>query len=116
MQHHPICQPRLTKRGVAFAVSNGVKERECLISTAALERVAALKNVDASDADPMDVFRAFEETINGVARRLVAADGASRLICLQPESFENMPATKPASSLFGVHAGSGKRPRSNDPG
>lgn len=99
--HHPICQARMTKRGVAFAVSSGAKQRECLISTAALERVAALKNVDATDADPMEVFRAFEATINHVAQSLVAGDDASRLICLQPESFDDMRAAPPAS-LFAV--------------
>lgn len=90
--HQPACQPRMTKRGVAFAVSSGAKKRECLISTAALEKVAAIKNVDASDADPMELFRAFETTISGVAQRMVAADEASRLICLLPESFDGMPA------------------------
>lgn len=90
--HDSVFQPRMTKRGVAFAVSNGARKRECLISTAALERVAAIKNVDATDADPIELFRAFEATINGVAQRMVAADDASRLICLLPESFDGMSA------------------------
>lgn len=90
--HHPAGQPRMTKRGVAFAVSSGAKKHECLISTAALARVAAIKNVDATDADPIELFRAFETTISGVAQRMVAADAASRLICLLPESFDGMSA------------------------
>lgn len=112
---HSICQARMTKSGVAFAVSNGAKQRECLISTAALERIAALKNVDATDADPMEVFRAFEATINNVAQRLVADDDANRPICLQPESFDDM-QSPPAAPLFAVRGKSGKQPPFSGPG
>jgi len=86
-------RPRMTARGVAFAVLSGAIKRDCLISRAALERVAALKNVDASDADPMDIFHAFEETINGVALRLLNTGEGERVLCLQPESFDRARAT-----------------------
>lgn len=87
--NHQACKPHITRSGVAFAVLCGAKERECVISKEALQRMAALKNVDATDADPMDVFHAFETTINGVARCLCEGDASSCPLLLKPESFED---------------------------
>lgn len=91
----PIFQPHMTERGVAFSVVTGMKRRECLISLEALQRMAALKNVDAGDADPMDVFHAFETTIDGVARRFIAAGERSRPFCLKPDCFGDIRAPAP---------------------
>ncbi len=65
--------PRLTENGVLFTVRVDSQNRECVILKEALEKLSALKSIDAADADTMEVFHAFEATINGVARRLISA-------------------------------------------
>jgi hypothetical protein len=85
--NHYVYQPRMTNSGIAFTVLNGIDQHECLISIDALEQVAKIKNVDASDADPMDIFHAFERTISGVAQRLIASNAFSPLVLLRRECF-----------------------------
>ncbi|MDB5762029.1 MAG: hypothetical protein JWQ21_1024 [Herminiimonas sp.] len=82
-----IDQPRMTKSGVVFSIRIGSRSRECLISEEALKKLSALKNVDASDADPMEIFHAFERTIDGAARRLITANVRGTPLLMQADTF-----------------------------
>jgi hypothetical protein len=79
-----IAQPRLTKNGVAFTVRVDSVNRECLVSREALDKLSRLRT---GISDPMETFRAFEATINGVARRMVTARVPGTPLLLGPDSF-----------------------------
>jgi len=86
-EHHmPLSptEPRLTTDGVVFTVSVDFVKRECMISAEALSKLSRFQN---GVADPMETFRAFEATINGVARRMVAANVKGTPMRLGPDSF-----------------------------
>jgi len=83
-----LFQPRMTKKGVAFTIRMDSDERECLISREALEKLSAIKNIDASDAEPMELFHAFEVTIDSVARRLAVEHAYSSLLVLRTDCFD----------------------------
>lgn len=86
MSHYTL-QPLLTREGVVFTVKVDALEHECLISREALGTLSALKSIDAADADTMDLFHAFENTINGAARRLAAARTPGMLLLVSPDTF-----------------------------
>lgn len=65
--------PHLTQEGVAFNINLNSVEHECLISRDALVKLSLSKNIDASDAETMDIFHAFESTIKDMTRTLIAA-------------------------------------------
>jgi hypothetical protein len=77
-------QPRLTERGIVFTVRVDSVNRECEISKESLTKLSALRS---GSEEPMETFRAFEATINGVARRMVAANVQGTPLQLKPESF-----------------------------
>jgi hypothetical protein len=77
-------QPTLIKDGIAFTVRVDCVNRDCLISNAALAKLSQLRS---GASDPMEVYRAFEATINGVARRMVAANVPGTPLQLGPDSF-----------------------------
>lgn len=77
-------QPQITDNGITFSVRVDSVKRDCVISTAALSKLSQLKD---GISDPMDTFRAFEATINGVARRMVAANVPGTPLQLGPDSF-----------------------------
>lgn len=79
-----IAEPHLTKDGVAFTVRVESVNRDCLISREALAKLSSLRN---GISDPMETFRAFEATINGVARRMVTARVPGTPLLLGPDSF-----------------------------
>lgn len=81
---HTLAEPQLTNDGVAFTVRVDSVNRDCFISNEAL---ATLSRQSAGDASPIDTFRAFEATINGVARRMVAANVPGDPLKLGPNSF-----------------------------
>jgi Protein of unknown function (DUF1488) len=62
--------PRLTRKGILFLVTIDGALRECVISKDALNQLAIQKNIDATDADPLELFQAFAVTISDAARRL----------------------------------------------
>jgi hypothetical protein len=64
------CEPRLDDDGVTFTVEVGFTDRECLLSRNAL---AHLLRMRGGQLGPMETYRAFEDQIHGVARRLVVA-------------------------------------------
>lgn len=72
------CEPRLDEDGVTFTVEVGFTDRECVVSKNAL---AHLRRMKGGQQEPMEIYRAFEDQIHGVARRLVVAGvGGSPLV------------------------------------
>jgi hypothetical protein len=70
--------PRIEEDGVTFTVEVGFTDRECLVSKNAL---AQLGRANSNQPDPMATYRAFEDQIHSVARRLVVAGvGGSPLV------------------------------------
>lgn len=63
-------EPRVADEGVIFTVEVGFVDRECLVSRNAL---AYLRRLKGGESDVLDTYRAFEEQIHSVARRLVIA-------------------------------------------
>jgi hypothetical protein len=74
----------MTENGIAFTVRVDWVDRDCVISNDALLKLSELK---PGIADPMETFRAFEATIKGVARRMVAANVQGSPMRLGPNSF-----------------------------
>jgi len=90
---HSISQPLMTSEGVAFTVRVDSLDRECLITAEALHELSRLKATDIPPANMMEVFHAFEATINGVARRLVFARVPGTPLRLGPNTFLSPPHT-----------------------
>lgn len=86
--NHLSSQPRLSGEGVAFTVVVDSVRHACLITPQALFTLSLFKSEDM-DADMMEIFRAYEPNINGVARRLVAAGVAGNPLVLRPETFRS---------------------------
>jgi hypothetical protein len=63
-------EPRVGDDGVTFTVEVGFTDRECLVSKNAL---AHLRRLKGGQLDLMETYRAFEDEIHAVARRLVVA-------------------------------------------
>jgi hypothetical protein len=79
-------QPHMTDDGVTFTVRVDSINRYCIISNDAL---AKLSQRGSGNPDPMGTFRAFEATINGVARRMVTANVQGTPLKLSPASFHS---------------------------
>lgn len=88
MNQHP---PRMQGNDVSFTVIVDSLHHECLIKEEALHRLSAMKNTDGPAASTMEVFHAFEGTINGVARRLVAARVQGTPVVLTANTFFGPP-------------------------
>jgi hypothetical protein len=80
----PTARAQMTEEGVTFTVRLDSINRECIISKEALSKLSQLKS---GISDPMETFRAFEATITGVARRMVAANVQGTPLQLGPNSF-----------------------------
>jgi hypothetical protein len=78
-------EPNITSTGIAFTVRVDSLNRDCIISNDALAKLCKLKD---GNTDPIETFRAFEATINGVARRLVAAGVPGTPLMLGPHFFQ----------------------------
>lgn len=63
-------KPHLTENGVAFSVCVDYVNRDCLVPR---EVLSALSQRDLAHVDLLETYFAYEATINGVARRMVAA-------------------------------------------
>lgn len=90
---HSTPLPLLTAKGVVFTVLVDSLKRECLITDEALNRLSLLKNMDAATANRMDIFHAFEDTIKGVARRLVVARVPGTPLMMRANTFFSPPQT-----------------------
>ena len=81
---HTTAEPTLTSEGITFTVRVDSVNRDCIISNEALAKLGKFKE---GESDPMNTFRAFEATINGVARRMVAANVPGTPMLVGPHSF-----------------------------
>ena len=80
-----IGKPTLTKNGVMFTVTTtDFIKHDCIISKDAL---AALSSHQSGEFGPLEIFRANEARIYGVARRLITARVAGTPLRLEPRSF-----------------------------
>ena len=77
-------EPRAADDGVTFTVEVGFIDRECLVSRNAL---AHLRRVKGGPLDFMETYRAFEDQIHSVARRLVVAGVSDSPIVLGAAYF-----------------------------
>lgn len=80
-------QPALTNDGVAFTVTVESVKHQCLVTHDAIQMLSAMKSIDDHDANMIDLFHAYEATINGVARRLVAAGVPGRPLVMRSTTF-----------------------------
>lgn len=78
---------RSTPDGVTFSINIGTKERECSISREALTTLSQLKNIDGSDADTLELFKAFETFIRPVAQSLFGGKILQSPLRLTPENM-----------------------------
>jgi hypothetical protein len=62
---------RPTSENIAFVINFDSVKRPCSISRDALDRLAALKNIDGTDANSQELFKAFELCICSVAGTLM---------------------------------------------
>lgn len=77
--------PTITKQGVAFTVVTlDCAKHPCLISKEALESLSPHR---AGAVEEMEIFRAFEARICGVARRMIAANVKGSPLTLEARSF-----------------------------
>ena len=83
----PITQPLRTPKGIAFTVVVEFEGRECLVTDEALQKLSEHKNSEGQPLDSMKIFQAFEATINGVARRLIAAGVPGTPLMMNPNTF-----------------------------
>jgi len=90
---HYAPQPHLTHEGIVFTVRVDSLDRKCLVTGEALDKLSTLKKMDVANSDKMDIFHAFEDTINGVARRLVAARVPGTPLMMRPSTFFSPPHT-----------------------
>lgn len=72
---------------VIFTINIDAKDRECMISREALNRLSELKNIDSSDADTLELFKAFETFIRPVAQSLFGGKGLHAPLQLTPENM-----------------------------
>lgn len=68
--HRTVAEPRVADEGVSFTVEVGFIDRECLVSKNAL---AHLRRIKGGQLDFLETYRAYEDQIHSVARRLVVA-------------------------------------------
>lgn len=90
-QHLPA--PRHTDGGIAFTVVVESVTRECMISDEALQHLSAKGLRDGESPDTMEIFNAFESTINGIARRLVSAGVKGTPLVMTSNTFSLPPRT-----------------------
>ncbi len=65
-----VAEPLIADEGVMFTVEVGFTYRKCLVSKNALSH---LRRKNGGQLDFLQTYRAFEDRIHGVARRLVVA-------------------------------------------
>lgn len=80
-------EPRSTEDGILFTISVNTVTHQCLISREALNKLSQLKNIDATDADAVDVFKAFEAYIRPVAHDLFKTRSLKRTLRLTAQNI-----------------------------
>lgn len=76
--------PHVTEDGVAFTVAVGFMKRECLIPRQTLSYIS---RTWGDDMDCLQAFRAYEDTIVAVARRMAIACTSTSPIILERKFF-----------------------------
>jgi hypothetical protein len=84
---HSTAQAHLTQQGVAFMVNVEAVGHQCIVTHEAMHKLSALKSVADTEADMLTLFHAYEATISGVARRLVAAGVPANPLVMRPATF-----------------------------
>lgn len=84
---HSITEPRLTVKGIHFSIKTESVARKCFISRDTLNELSRLKNIDATDADLLEVFHAFRTTIHGAAQHLIASNDSETPLVLTSNIF-----------------------------
>jgi hypothetical protein len=84
--NHSSCQPRLSGEGIVFTVIVDCVRHECMVTSQALFSLSS-SEIQNTENDMLEIFRAHEPSINGIARRLVAAGVAGNPLVLRPETF-----------------------------
>ncbi|HJV73849.1 MAG TPA: hypothetical protein VJ654_06490 [Noviherbaspirillum sp.] len=90
MSHTP--QASLINDGVAFTVTVEAVTHKCIVTRDAIHSLSAMKNIADTDLDMIALFHAYEATISGVARRLVAAGVPGQPLVVRSNTF-NAPHT-----------------------
>ena len=80
-------EPFVTQEGVAFVVSVEYVGHQCVVTNEALHKLSELKSGNDANADMMSLFHAYEATISGVARRLVAAGVPGNPLVMRAATF-----------------------------
>ncbi|WP_151637189.1 DUF1488 family protein [Noviherbaspirillum aerium] len=78
---------RPAEDSVIFTINIDAKDRECTISREALNTLSELKNIDSSDADTLELFKAFETFIRPVAQSLFGGKALHAPLQLTPENM-----------------------------
>lgn len=78
-------EPRVAEEGVTFTVEVGFADRECLVSKNALAHLRRMRG--GGQQDFLETYRAFEDQIHSVARRLVVAGVAGSPLVLGASYF-----------------------------
>jgi hypothetical protein len=84
---NPVITAQLMDDGVTFSVRADGETRDCFIERETLLMLAKLKGFDATDADTLDMFQAFEQTIGGAALRRIAEQGKEAPLVLRLNHF-----------------------------
>lgn len=77
-------RPHVIDEGVCFTVTVGFMKRECLIPRQTLSYIS--RSLE-SDEDYMSAFRAHEDTIMSVARRMIVAGAGGSPVVLERRYF-----------------------------
>lgn len=80
-----ISEPRVADDGVTFSVEVGFTDRECIVSKNALARLGRATSSD--QLDYLSTYRAFEDRIHSVARRMVVAGASGTPLVLGASCF-----------------------------
>lgn len=78
---------RPTADGVTFSINIAAQERECSISREALNTLSQLKNIDSSDAESLELFKAFETFIRPIAQSLFGRKALQTPLLLTSENM-----------------------------
>ena len=78
---------RPTLDDVTFSIKIGVQDKECSISREALNTLSQLKNIDSTDADTLELFKAFETFIRPIAQSLFGRKALQTPLLLTSENM-----------------------------
>lgn len=86
MMNQRAMQPRPSGDGVLFTLMIDSQKWECNISKQSLDKMCEERSIDSTDADALDVFHAFENTIGSLACNFIRAKVSN--LCLSLKQIE----------------------------